>query len=266
MSIAEKLRQAAGYFVELPPEEKEIVNKKTPLNFSHTTEIIRGATSDTATDDTVSTTDDLDKRLAELEVITNGTKSPTTSTISTQPRTIEQIVQDAPGPDLNQIQFEATGAPPTTTEGTLDFALIYKQAKLPGASYTAEQTLAMLAQLPENLPLEIKRQTVGVMLASLGASMGATPETIVADASRKLAALAAFVTAQQSHTESFVAAAEFEIAELQKQVEDKRMEIKASTDSLVHAQTACDAEADRLDDILEFFSLDIGPSKYAPPQ
>jgi hypothetical protein len=258
MSIAEKLRQAAGYFVELPPEDKSAEKqeeKKAPLNFSNVSSSGTGSTS---------ATDELDKRLAELEAITNGTKSPLTASIL--PKTIEQIVQDAPGPDLNQIQFEATGAPPTTTEGTLDFALIYKQAKLPGASYTAEQTLAMLAQLPENLPLEIKRQTVGVMLASLGASMGATPETIVADASRKLAALAAFVAAQQDHTKSFVAAAEFEIAELQKQVEDKRMEIKASTDSFAQAQTACEAEADRLDDILEFFSLDIGPSKYAPPQ
>jgi hypothetical protein len=257
MSIAEKLRQAAGYFVELPPEEKTAISnaekpkEKTSLNFSNVT--------------SSSATDDLDKRLAELEALTTGAKSSASATPAT-PKTIEQIVQDAPGPNLNQIQFEATGEPPTTTEGTLDFALIYKQAKLPGASYTAEQALAMLAQLPENLPLETKRQTVGVMLTSLGASMGATPETIVADASRKLAALAAFVAAQQSHTQSFVAAAEFEIAELQKQVEAKRMEIKASTDSLAHAQTACETEADNLDDILEFFSLDIGPSKYAPPQ
>jgi hypothetical protein len=251
MSIADKLRQAAGYFVELPPEEKteeRVAERKATLNFSDTP----------SNSSSTSATDELDKRLAELEALSTGAKPPTT------PRTIEQIVQDTPGPDLNQIQIEVNGAAPTTTEGTLDFALIYKQAKLPGATYTAEQTLAMLAQLPENLPLETKRQTVGVMLASLGASMGATPETIVADASRKLAALAAFTTAQQNHTQSFVAAAEFEIAELQKQIEEKRLEIKASTDNLTHAQSACEAEADRLDDILEFFSLDIGPSKYAP--
>ena len=28
---------------------------------------------------------------------------------------------------------------------------------------------------------------------------------------------------------------------------------------------ACEQESDRLDDVLEFFSLDVAPSKYAPP-
>ena len=243
MSITDKLRRVAGYLVELPEEPTKLDSTKsnseatkTALNFS--------------------STDDLDKRLADLEAVSNGAKPS---------KTIEEIVQAAPGPNLNQITMQVSGAPPLSEDGMLDFVSLYKQAKLPSANYTAEQALAMLNQLPTNLPLDVKRQTVKVMLSSLGASMGATPETIVADASRKLAALAAFTQAQQDHTKEFISAAEFEIAELQKQIEEKKSEIKATTDRLSQAQSACEAEADHLDDILEFFSLDVGASKYAPP-
>ena len=53
----------------------------------------------------------------------------------------------------------------------------------------AEQMLETLGALPAELPLETRRQTVIAMLKGMGRALGATPETIVADATRKLAAL-----------------------------------------------------------------------------
>lgn len=181
-----------------------------------------------------------------------------------QTMTVGQIVRDTDGPNLDQISASSQAAPPALqTNGSLDFAVVYQQANLPAAPFSAEQTVEMLASLPPQLPLETKRQTVQVTLGAMGKAIGATPETIVADASRKLAALAAYEADFAKHTGEFVAAAQFEIAALEAQVAEKRSAIEAAQQKQRDVTRLCDGETDRLDDVLEFFSLDVAPSKYA---
>jgi len=153
--------------------------------------------------------------------------------------------------------------PIASPDGKVDCTPIYQQSALPAAPFTAEQMLDMLNSLPPELPLDTKRQTVKVTLASVGKTIGATPETIVADASRKLAALTAYVEHLSKDTAASVAAAEQEIAGLQAQIEEKRRAIQTAQERQSEARRLCDAESDRLDDVLEFFSLDVPPSKYA---
>jgi hypothetical protein len=227
MGLKETLRKAAGLLVELPPEEAA-----APVS---------------------ATAGELDDLLAELEGKTGGTT-----------KTVEQIVRDTQGPDLEQISVAASGPPPVTPEGQIDFGKLYETAKLPPASFSAEQMLEMLTSLPSELPLDTKRQTVRVTMASLGKTLGATPETVVADASRKLAALHAYVEDLSTQTTEFATTTESEIAALQAQIEEKRKAIQSAKLKLGEVQRACDLESDRLDDILEFFSLDVAPSKYAP--
>jgi hypothetical protein len=178
-------------------------------------------------------------------------------------RTGEQVVRDSAGPNLEDIKVDAAKA--GTGHGPFNAAAIYSAAKLPPAPFAAEQMLDMLASLPAELPLDTKRQTVKVTLGALGKTMGATPETIVADASRKIAALAAYVEHLSKRTDGFVADGEREIATLQAQIEEKRKAIANARQELTRALQLCDAESDRLDDVLEFFSLDVPPSKYAAP-
>jgi hypothetical protein len=123
----------------------------------------------------------------------------------------------------------------------------------------------MLNSLPAELPLETKRQTVKVTLNAMGKTIGANPETIVADASRKLAALTSYLDNLTKQTTDFAATAELEIAALQAQIAEKRTAIEAAQQKQAQMRQACDAESHRLDDVLEFFSLDVPPSKYAPP-
>lgn len=180
-------------------------------------------------------------------------------------RTVGEIVRESDGPDLDQIKVTSpTKLPGLTPDGHTDFTGVYKQANIPVVQFTCEQVLKMLEGLPQDLSIETRRQMVRVSLEAMGKALGATPETIVADASRKLAALAAFVDQLSKQTGQFVTNTEMEIATLHAQIGEKAKAIDSTKQELAQVCTRCDAEADRLDDVLEFFSLDVPPSKYAP--
>lgn len=232
MSLRDTLRRAASLLVELPPEEER---PPTPVGT------------------------ELQDLLAELE---SGSPPPPQPA---RARTVEQVVREAEGPNLGDIAVPANApAPVAGPDGKIDFTALYTQAALPTAPFSAEQMLDMLASLPAELPLDTKRQTVKVTLASVGKSIGATPETIVADASRKLAALVAYQESLAHQTAESVSRDELEIASLQAQIEKKRSAIQAAQRKLQEVSRVCNAESDRLDDVLEFFSLDVPPSKYSP--
>lgn len=267
MGLQDALRKAAGLLFEMPPQTAE-GDKDGQLS------------ADATSPERV----DVDALLAEQglgqrarPVAPPGSTSPgqggaPASTRNASPgsppagsgkagdtKTAEQIVREADGPNLQDIKVDVAkaGAAP------LNSAAIYSAAKLPPAPFAAEQMLDMLASLPAELPLDTKRQTVKVTLGALGKTVGATPETIVADASRKMAALAAYVEHLSKRTDGFVADGEREIAALQTQIEEKRKAISNARQELTRASQLCDAESERLDDVLEFFSLDVPPSKYA---
>ena len=226
MGLREAMRKAAGLLVELPPEPQEPEGDLTA---------------------------------AEMNDLVAGLDQ--TAPVPT--KTVAQIVHETEGPNLEEIKASPTTPLPVTPEGTADFAVIYQGAGLPAAPFTAEQMLDMLSKLPTELPLDTKRQTVKVTLDSVGKTVGATPETIVADASRKLAALTAYVENLTSQTNEFVTRGEAEISALEAQIEARRKAIQEARHKLTQVTQMCDSESDRLDDVLEFFSLDLPPSKYA---
>jgi hypothetical protein len=224
MSFRDKMRKAAGLFVELPPEEAS-VGAVHPVQFEPA-------------------------QVSEVEGV--------------RARTVEQLVAQSAGPTLDEVHSAAAAIPEGLPEGSVDFSSVYRQAGIPAAAFTAEQTLDMIAGMPQELPLETKRQTIRVTLGAIGKSIGATPETIVADASRKLAALAAYAESAAQRTAEFTTSSELEIAALQAQIDEKRRAIETARQNQATIQQTCHAETDRLDDVLEFFSLDAGPSRHAP--
>lgn len=237
------MRKAAGLFIETAPDENA-----PPLSGT-------GKEDDDAPVN-------VDELLAEkgLGPLARARQSGA-STRSDAPRTVEQIVQDADGPNLDEIKMQVPPAP----DGKMSPGAVYSAAKLPPTPFSAEQMLEMIASLPPELPLETRRKTVKVTFGALGKSLGATPETVVADASRKMAALASYESFLRKRTDEFAATAETEIAALQKQIEEKRQAVMQARSQFLTATQMCQTESDRLDDVLEFFSLDIAPSKYAPP-
>ena len=181
-----------------------------------------------------------------------------------RPKSVADIARETDGPDLDKVQVDGAAVPATSADKPLDFPAIYRAAKLPEAEVGAEKILEMLASLPQELPLETKRATVKAMLSTFAKTTGATPETLVADASRKLAALQSFSTFMEKKTTDTITAGEAAINDLQAQIEAKRTELLQARTELARVQQSCESEAHRLDDVLEFFSLDQGASKYAP--
>jgi hypothetical protein len=204
---------------------------------------------------------------------TDAPSVPSVATPSAQPtpvpkvtKTLEQIAREQPGPNLDEIKAPETPTQPIERpDGSVDFDAIYATAGLPAAPFTAEKVLEILGSLPPELPLEAKRATMKVTLSALGATLGVTPETVVADASRKLTALGAYAQTFTQQAATYVEKAEAEIARMEADIILRREKIAAAKVRQQKMVESCDQEADRLDDVLEFFSLDTGASKHAPP-
>jgi hypothetical protein len=178
-------------------------------------------------------------------------------------KTIEQIVREQPGPNLEDIKVSAPAEPVISSDGHVNYGSIYRMASLPETPFTAEQVLEVLHSLPAELPIESKRATLKVTLSAMAKTTGVTPETVVADASRKLAALASFAQSYTDQANKYILKCQEEIKNLEAEIERRKMGISEATAKQSQMVEACQTESDRLDDVLEFFSLDVPPSKYA---
>ncbi len=228
MRIEETFRKAAGLFMELP-EQKPAETKNWSV----------------------------------MDAPSPG-PAPRTQTPAPAARTVEQIVKESPGPNLDEIKPTATPSVPVIDEsGAVSFSSIYSMANLPASPFSAEQVLELLASFPADLPIESKRATVKITINAMAKATGVTPDAIVADASRKLAALAAYAKSYADQATQFTTSGEAQIAALQAEIERHQREIEDAKAKQAQMVQACTAESDRLDDVLEFFSLDVHPSKYA---
>ena len=242
MSLRDALRKAAGLLVEMPPEEPD-AHQPEP----------REATNSASPSST-------DALWAELE---KAGQSTAPAPLPGQ-KTVEQIVRADAGPNLDQIRVVAHEVPPLVQpDGSIKFTAIYEAASLPSVPFTSEQIMEMFAALPVELPLESRRQMVKVSINAMGRSIGATPENIVADASRKLAALAAYTDHLSKTTNEYVSLSQQKIALLEQQIAETRKSIEAAQLKLTKETEICVTESHRLDEVLEFFSLDVPPSNYA---
>lgn len=166
---------------------------------------------------------------------------------------LNELLAELEGKPVAAAPVERETAPLPLPEGPVEFAAIYQSAGLPAVSFTAEQTLELLASLPPELPLETRRQTVRVSLDTLGRTLGATPETIAADAARKVAALRHYTEQLAAQTEAQLARAQEEIEALEAQILKKRGEMEAAQVRLAATTRHCRAEAERLAEVQAFF-------------
>jgi hypothetical protein len=185
--------------------------------------------------------------------------------VAVQTVSVKEIVDKTDGPNLDEISLTEEQAREGLAPGGIpNFEKVYANASLPKSSFGAEQALDVMASLPHDLPLEVKRTTVQATLTAMGKAMGVDTESVVADASRKMAALSAFEDSLNLQSKRFIATMTAEIEAHQAKIAELSAKIDESKKSLETALAKCHEENEKLDDVLEFFTLDIGASKNAP--
>jgi hypothetical protein len=169
-------------------------------------------------------------------------------------KTADQLVQKFPGANLSDINVPAD-AVDVSKNAPMDFKAVYKAAGIVETQFGAEDFLGMIKELPAELPLSLRRQTVNVSLTALGKTTGTSAEGIVADATSKITALNTFIQNLEKRTLESNQKEIDEIAELEKQIEDKKSTIVKNNTAFESAQRQCQAEGERIDDIIEFFQV-----------
>ena len=196
--------------------------------------------------------------LVETPAATNNFNADWPLELDDERKSVEPIAPESAEPDSDQILIDEAQIETKSTlfsGDSLDFAAVYRAANVPTAPFSAEQMLETLSSLPAELPLETKRATVHAMLSTLGKTLGATPESVIGDASRKLAALGSFARYMEQKSGEVIAQNEAEIAALQAQIEEKRAQIQNTQSELARVLQNCEAQSKQFDDVLEFFSL-----------
>lgn len=254
MSLRDALKKAAGLVIEFDPDQNE-----TPVDSTPATTVTVGSSTDRMWDELESSTR---RNAAEAPSLQSETPAAPPPSPAAPSRTVEQIVREAAGPNLDQINVGSGDLPDVIgPDGSPNFAPLYTRAGLPPVSYSSEQMLDMLTSLPAELPLAVKRQTVNAMLKGIGTSIGASPETIVADASRKIAALAAYVDTSAHQADGDARKLLLEIQDYEAKIAEHKRTIETSQAKQTQISQVCSTQAAQLHQVLEFFSRDESAAK-----
>ena len=143
---------------------------------------------------------------------------------------------------------------PVDADGLVNFDVLYAQAGVPAAPFSADQALDMLGHMPAGVSEEARQQVINVTLAALGRSVGGTPEAIVLDATRKQAALQAFRRTRGDQLVELTSAAQGRMADLQKEMEKSQAIMEKAKQQYQTLTDACQAQEARLDTVVDFFS------------
>jgi hypothetical protein len=143
--------------------------------------------------------------------------------------------------------------PGLAADGRLNFTSIYKLANLPEVPFTAEQVLEMLNALPGDLPLESRRAALAVTLKTLGRTNGASEDSVLADATRKVQALATFAESYTDQANQYILRTQHDVEMMESEIEKRQRGIDEATNRQTHMVEACQAEADRIERLFAFF-------------
>lgn len=143
---------------------------------------------------------------------------------------------------------------PVDADGLVDFEALYRQSGVLTVPFTAEQALDMLRHMPAGVSEEARQQVITVTLAALGKSVGGTPEAIVADATRKQAALERFRQTRGDQLADLTTTAASHVAELQREIEKSQAIIETAKRQYERLSENCKSQEALLDTVVDFFS------------
>jgi septal ring factor EnvC (AmiA/AmiB activator) len=133
---------------------------------------------------------------------------------------------------------------------------IYHAAQVPDQPFTAEQLLEMVASMPPELGLDVKRRTVQGILQAMGRTTpGVNVDSVVGDATAKLMALTSHLEQQVRQTGDHLTRVAAEIRSLEQQIDAKRRESDQIRNQHTQLEAGCRDEWQRLAQVLDFFNV-----------
>jgi hypothetical protein len=141
--------------------------------------------------------------------------------------------------------------------GNLNLSVLYAQAGVPSAKFTAEQALDMINDCE---PTDAARKQTIKMITIFGKNVGATPDEIVVDAVGKQDALDAFNNQHGSDLIEFQAKIKEKRELLQQQLAHLDEVEQQAEQQYQAVREACVTEHSRLERVRDFFRTEVPPT------
>jgi len=186
-------------------------------------------------------------KLKSLFVVTeDGKPLPDASSDTSQldPELAKYLVPEEPPPAPPLPEGTSVGQ----ITGTLDFQGLYDQAGIPNTD-EVEGLEVFLANLDDSLPQSSKQAAAKAYLGAIKKS----PASVLEDAERKIRVVRAIEGAKRQETEQAAALIQGEIDSLQKQIDERRLQMEGAKKDLESVRTQCATEEGRLQGARMFF-------------
>jgi hypothetical protein len=183
--------------------------------------------------------------------------------------------------ELLRLSSTELGAPPPTTVGSLveqspvtvptefpkvhqggetDFAAIYAAAAIPPNEAAAVERVAGLVERYGMMDRATARRAVLEAIAFAGVRL----EDVLTDGGLKIQALVNYVESQEKLRQEREAAAQAEFAELEKRMDALKTQIRTEREEQDALRRACETQAQRLEEVIDFLTPDASPAPEAP--
>ena len=160
----------------------------------------------------------------------------------------EELIAKYGGGEPTPVQLE--GAPPPAPGGAIDFEGVYRAAGISDAELEhVRKAGELLRNLPQDTPLEIKRQIVEASLKAFGYPV----DKIIEAGAQEIQALHAYITQGQAALQQLLQESTQRLAALEQEMQRIRQVMQQSTEQQSQVAYACNLKKLEIQDILQFF-------------
>jgi hypothetical protein len=176
--------------------------------------------------------------------------APTASDDSEQPLiAVQPSVENAPRASWAEHDLTEFIA----ADGTVDFDRVLAGANLPRIGFTAEQVAKVLAALPSDLPMHVKRLTLKATLEAVDRNAVIDPQDVVADAMLKKMHVGQYRDALRTYVETLLQGNAAKIERLQDEISRLKAASEAAEQKHHAAESACDGQMSLMENVVVFF-------------
>lgn len=164
----------------------------------------------------------------------------------------------------NTLAVEYAGV--LASDGAPDFDRLFQNADLPPVSCSADEAVKILAEMPGELPMRVRRITARATVDRLSQASPEALQDILSDASLKMVKVARLVEKTAERAGELKQGVEEEIAALEAEIARRRAVLAQVDERQEQVRKACRTRMGELNDVVLFFDHpDVAAAKEAVP-